>query len=201
MTAMEVTHSLTAQEIDVIVDRLKPVCRTIADAQPSRRARLIKPMLSYDAAAVALSFIPAAGEYLSNSTDRTVEDDKYSYHEHRRDLHAAISRSGVLVASRYVVPSEHLTIARFNSANVFGGGEGLQDVDAGRQMSKRERWVQELEIINQWLEREFWSKNDGSETEASGEWVMGDEKGLDFRKGTLWYGGGETVYLGRGVEV
>jgi hypothetical protein len=30
---------------------------------------------------------------------------------------------------------------------------------------------------------------------------VGEERGLDFRKGTLWYGGGETVRLGVGFGV
>lgn len=200
MTAMEITHSLTAPEIDVLVDRLKPVCHDIADVKPDRCARLVKPMLSYDAAAVALSFVPAAGESLPSNRDRTTEDDKYTYHEYRRDLYAAISNSGVSVASRYVVPSAHLTVARFNSANVFGGGEASHDVDAGRRVEKRQRWIRGIELINEWLEREFWPKDDKSDINGGGEWILGNEKGLDFRKGTLWYGGGETIYLGKSIE-
>jgi hypothetical protein len=30
------------------------------------------------------------------------------------------------------------------------------------------------------------------------EWLVGDGKGLDCREGALWYGGGQTVRLGKG---
>ena len=49
-----------------------------------------------------------------------------------------------------------------------------------------------------WLSEEYWPKHDGT-IKLGGEIIIGDEKGLDFRKGTLWYGGGETVYLGRAI--
>jgi hypothetical protein len=51
--------------------------------------------------------------------------------------------------------------------------------------------------LNEWLEREFWPKEGG--IRHGGEWVVGEEKGLEVRKGTLWYGsGGETVLVGEG---
>lgn len=221
MTAMEVTHSLTSAEIDALVCALTPASRTIADvpSNPGSRARLIKPQLSFDAAALALSFVPAAGETLSDSSpdvSRSASDDAFTYHHLRRTLHEMISATGVPVASRYVVPSAHLTIARFNSPNPFDFANQL-DVDAGRDMAKREVLMAEVERINSWLEAEFWpGAADGvrassggesrgqthkgeSATELSGQWVVGEGKGLDFRKGTLWYGGGETLYLGKKI--
>ncbi|KAK5940879.1 hypothetical protein PMZ80_007296 [Knufia obscura] len=239
MTAMEVTHSLTPSQIDALVDTLTPASRTIADlpSQPGSQARLIKPMLSFDAAALALSFVPAAGEAITISSThppRTATDDTFTYHHLRRTLHNLISSTGVPVASRYVVPSAHLTIARFNSPNPFDASNPL-DLEAGRDMQKRKKLMHEIETINDWLESEFWprsagirkcvteavnakagnmeegraaqSRDDavGESTEVEevikpgGEWIVGEEKGLDFRKGTLWYGGGETIYFGRGV--
>jgi hypothetical protein len=193
MTAMEVAHSLTAEEIDSLVKALLPKGKDIADL--SKRARLIKPMLSYDSAALALSFVPAAGEGLVNR--RTAADDHYTYHHFRRDLYAAITAASVNVGSRYVVPSAHLTIARFNSPNVFGGD--LMDAEVTLDMKKRKHWIHEIELINDWLHNEFWPQEDHP-IKAGGEWIVGEEKGLDFRKGTLWYGGGETIYLGKGFE-
>lgn len=57
--------------------------------------------------------------------------------------------------------------------------------------------VERIEEINAWLEREYWPRG-GEEIRAGGEWIVGEEKGLDCRRGTLWYGGGETVRLGKG---
>ncbi|EXJ88706.1 hypothetical protein A1O1_05638 [Capronia coronata CBS 617.96] len=194
MTVMEVAHSKTESEITALVDMVKTHYKDIADYTMSHRARLVKPMLSYDTAALALSFVPAAGE--SPPYHRTPKDDEYTYHHLRRDTHAALTEAGIQVGSRYVVPSAHLTIARFNSPNVFGGDPF--DASATLEIKKRKHWINELELINKWLEVEYWPTEGQQLIKPGGEWVVGEEKGLDFRKGTLWYGGGETVYIGEG---
>jgi vesicle-fusing ATPase len=194
MTVMEVTHSLTATEIEHLVNVLRSNCEAIADHPRTHRARLIKPILSYDAAAIALSFVPAAGE--STSQGRRKSDDDYTYHHLRRDVYSRITDSGIKIGSRYVVPSAHLTIARFNRPNPFGDEQ--MDTDAGRDMKQRKHWIKEIEMINKWLEAEYWPEEGGKSIMAGGEWVVGEEKGLDFRKGRLWYGGGESVYVGKG---
>ena len=197
ITAMEVTHSKTAEEVDHLVEILRTSSQMIADYPAQHRARLIKPMISYDAAALALSFVPAAGE--NPGHDRSAEEDNYTYHHLRRDLHSLTTKGGVEVGSRYVVPSAHLTIARFNSPNPFG--DDPLDVGSGLDLKKRKHWIGEIEMINKWLEAEFWpdpASDHGKEIMPGGEFIVGEEKGLDFRKGRLWYGGGETVYLGKG---
>jgi len=196
LTVMEVAHSKTQDGITALVEALKAHSREIADHTLTHRARLIKPLLSYDSAALALSFVPAAGE--SASHGRTAEDDKFTYHHLRRDAYDALTDAGVQVGSRYVVPSAHLTIARFNTPNVFGGDP--LDGNVTLDMKKRKHWINEIELINKWLEAEFWPEAQGDLIKAGGEWIVGEEKGLDFRHGTLWYGGGETIYLGEGFS-
>ncbi len=193
MTAMEVTHSLTIEEINHLVSILLPNVDAIVDLPYHHRARLIKPMVSYDSAALALSFVPASGEAVPE--DRRASEDEYTYHHLRRDLYTSIENAGVKVASRYVVPSAHLTIARFNTLNVFGGGDGPMDRGPALDPKKRRRWIREIELINAWLETEYWPQS-GKEIRPGGEWIVGDERGIDFRKGPLWYGGGETIKLG-----
>jgi hypothetical protein len=155
----------------------------------SHRARLIKPMISYDGAALALSFLPAAGELLpcekSESEVRTQEDDSFTYHHLRRDLFNIASKTGVSVDSRYVVPSSHITIGRFLTQD---------DHDTPEKMVN---WIKKIEQLNAWLEEEYWPKENGKRRE-DGEWIVGQERGLDFREGTLWYGGGNTVRIGKG---
>ena len=193
MTVMEVAHSKTKDEIASLTEILKTHCKQIANHTKTHRARLVKPLLSYDSAALALSFVPAAGESLAHG--RTVEDDAYTYHHLRRDSYSALTEAGILVGSRYVVPSAHLTIARFNSPNVFGGDP--LDSSVTLDIKKRKHWISEIEMINKWLEAEFWPE-EGELVKPGGEWIVGEEKGLDFRNGTLWYGGGDTIYLGEG---
>jgi len=186
MTALEITHSLTAQEIDGLVGQMLPGVPEITDYTYSHRARLVRPVVSFDAQALALSFLPAAGE-----PGTTEEQDAYTYHHLRRDLFIKAQATGVKVASRYVVPSAHLTIGRFITTKDFGTADGKVD------HAKLEKLVEEIEEINRWLEDEFWPKN--GHIKEGGEWTVGEEKGLEYRKGTLWYGaGGETVHLGKG---
>jgi hypothetical protein len=190
LTALEITHSLTDPEIHAIISRMGPASiATMTDYTFSHRARLIKPMLSYDGSALALSFLPAAGEGLplsaSSSSERSQEDDRFTYHHLRRDLFNIAKATGVNIDSRYVVPSSHITLGRFLTQD---------DHDSPEKM---ERFIKKIEEINAWLEEEYWPK-DGGERREDGEWIVGQGKGLDFREGTLWYGGGNTVRIGKG---
>jgi len=211
LTALEITHSLTQDQINAIITSLgTSTVETMTNYthDPYHRARLIKPMLSYDDAAIALSFLPAAGESLSSlppasdpspltlpggpkeeRKDRRKVDDKFTYHHLRRSLFALARATGVSIDSRYVVPSSHITVGRFLTQ---------EDHDSPAKM---QAWINKIEEVNGWLEREFWPKDGdatGEERKKEGEWLVGQEKGLDFREGRLWYGGGNTVRIGRG---
>ncbi|KAI9808766.1 MAG: hypothetical protein M1825_003918 [Sarcosagium campestre] len=184
MTALEITHSRTPSEIDNIVKTLRPKIEELTNFTYDHRARLIKPMLSYDDAAVALSFVPAAGE--ATASERLAADDQYTYHQFRQDLHSRISDAGVTVQSRYFVSSAHLTVARFIKPDDFLREE---DPVTGRRTAdprKMREWVQEIESINSWLKQEYWPLETQQSFPAGGEWIVGEEKGLDFRFGTLW---------------
>lgn len=197
LTALEITFSLTLPQVQSIVSDLGPlVAQQMTDYTYTHRARLIKPLLSYDGAALALSFLPAAGEGLPSSSSpsshdhhpdslsRTEADDSYTYHHLRRDLFTLASTTGVKIDSRYVVPSSHITVGRFLTQ---------KDHDSKEKMA---RFIEGVEDINRWLESEFWPKDGGRREE--GEWLVGMERGLDYRIGALWYGGGETVRIGMG---
>ncbi|TVY73223.1 hypothetical protein LSUE1_G008142, partial [Lachnellula suecica] len=175
LTALEITHSLTLPEIHAIVAAMgPPAIEAITDYTYSHRARLIKPMISYDGAALALSFLPAAGESLSSSGERTKEDDAFTYHHLRRDLFNLAKKTGVSIDSRYVVPSSHITLGRFLTQ---------EDHDSPDKMRA---WIQKIENVNAWLREEWWPK-EGVMRDEGKEWVVGMQKGLDCRQGALWY--------------
>ncbi|KAI5776597.1 RNA ligase/cyclic nucleotide phosphodiesterase [Geopyxis carbonaria] len=162
LTVLELTHSTTAAFVESLVERIgAAAARAMVEwvRDPAHRARLVRPMVSFDAAAIALSFLPA-------------DDSEYSYHHLRRDFYRMSKEAGVGVTSRYVVPSAHITVARFVGAPAGAGGEGMTE------------WTDAIAGINRDLEA--WS----------GSWTIGEERGVDFRKGKLWYGDGETVVQG-----
>jgi hypothetical protein len=188
MTALEVTHSRTPEEAGALVQIMKPHMPTITSFTYSHRARVVKPMVSYDLAAIALSFLPAAGEPLRSPGpvlpgSAATLDEGYTYHHLRRDVFDMAQKTGVQIDSRYVVPSAHVTLARFL----------VQEDHATPEM--RAAWIAKIEEINEWLEKEIWNEKDA---EFIGEWIVGQERGLDARTGPLWYGMGRTVVLGEG---
>lgn len=188
MTVLEIAHSRTDDQIDKLVSQLRPAANEMTDYTATHRARLVKPMIVYDAQGVALSFLPAAGEDISGG--RSADDDEYTYHHLRRDVHAMSVAAGVEVGSRYVVPSAHLTIARFIDAEEF---QAAGQVDRERVR----RLVEVLDQTNEWLRAEYWPTPERP-ARSGGQWLVGQDKGLDFRAGPLWYGGGETIRIGKG---
>lgn len=193
MTAMEITHYRTAEEISDIIQFHLDSLNELSDYTFKHRVRLVKPLLSFDAQGLALSFLPAAGEVLPHG--RSIEEDVYTYHHLRRDLHARLERSGVHADSRYFVPSAHLTIARFITSKDLTQAPPNDQI-VGR--TKMEKWVDNIERINIWLQNNYWPKPANRYIQAGGGWMVGQEKGLDLRQGTLWYGGGNTIRLGKG---
>ena len=176
LTVLEMTHSKTPEEISTMADTMQAQIPAICDYTYDHRCRLVKPALGYDGAAIALSFLPAA---------TIPEKDAYTYHHLRRDLYEICESTGTKVASRYVLPSAHLTIARFVNQDLYEEG----------RMGKL---VEELEAINVMLRDTTWG---GKENEAAGgsvQWIVGEEKGLVCRRDTVWYGDGKSQYEGRG---
>ncbi|KAJ2894511.1 hypothetical protein MKZ38_007461 [Zalerion maritima] len=203
MTALEVAHSKTPSEITRLVKYVKgvlPVVTTMT-VTPGKRPRLVKPLLSYDLAAVALSFVPAVDEptaspaavpetteeYNSRTADATLQrqpgEDGYTYHHFRRDLFDLLSTTGAEITSRYVVPSAHITLGRF-----------LTQGDHSRP-SQRTAWINKIEEVNRWLQSDVWGQVGA---DFVGEWCIGQEKGLESRAGSLWYGGGRAIMVGEG---
>ncbi|KAF9882303.1 hypothetical protein CkaCkLH20_00339 [Colletotrichum karsti] len=190
LTTLEVTHSKTPQEIAALTDTMRSAIPYVTDYTYTHRARLVKPMISHDLSAFAVSFLPASGEAptspppaLTALQKGVVEGDAYTYHHLRRDVFDLAQSTGVQIESRYQVPSAHVTLGRF-----------LGEDDHATPEARR-RWVEAIDEINAWLEKEVWDREGG---EWCGEWLVGQERGLDARNGTLWYGGGRTIKVGEG---
>ncbi|KAF7137103.1 hypothetical protein CNMCM5793_007116 [Aspergillus hiratsukae] len=197
-TVLEIAHSLTEEQIESLVNTLQSsqnaTTSEIADYTFAHRARLVKPMVGFDSAAMALTFVPAAGE--ASDAQRSIEDDTYSYHHLRRDIFDMVRAAGIPVASRYIVPSAHLTIARFVTQDGFvKQGDAVEDGQV--DPSKVKELIDKIDEINRRLQDEYWPSESGT-IKAGGEWLVGQEKGLVIRRGRLWYGGGEDVQLGKG---
>jgi hypothetical protein len=196
-TVMEVAHSRTAPEIEAILDSgAQAIAPELVKLTHEHHApRLIKPMLGYDAAAIALTFAPAAGECLANRK-RTFVDDEYTYHHLRRDVYVMCTEAGVPIESRYALPSAHITLARFVSKVDMEREEGI-----GSEPRKIKRLIETIEDINDWLRREYWPSESDIDCmiKDGGEWIVGKEQGLIVQAGKVWYGGGSAVAVGLGL--
>jgi vesicle-fusing ATPase len=195
MTALEMTHSKTAEEIATLVEKMLPFVPEITDFTVQHRARLIKPIVSYDHAAIALSYVPAAGDIVDPL--RKPEEDEYTYHHLRRDLYNLCQSTGAKVDSRYVVPSSHLTIGRFITSRDTSK-EPFEELNPVPDPEKLRLLIQKIDAINTWLREVYWGSNRYQTLANGGEWIVGEATGLDYRHGTLWYGGGSTIRLGEG---
>ncbi|KAK9245907.1 RNA ligase/cyclic nucleotide phosphodiesterase [Lipomyces tetrasporus] len=127
MTALEILHSVGDDAVEVGLQLLKPHLNTLLAPRPA--PVLVKPILSFDQSALALSFLPE---------DSVVGDDGnwYTYHHYRLDLYNIVQKAGVRVESRYQVPSAHVTIARF-----------VKPLAGSMQL-----WLAKLDEINEWLD-------------------------------------------------
>jgi len=208
MTVLEIAHSLTAAEVEGLEQQMgdnveKIVNITCEKFETTEKvARLVCPLLNFDDSSLALQWLPAASP--SHGTPGLQDgSDGYTYHHLRRDVHAAIRDAGLEVASRYVTPSAHLTICRFiNSEDLsIRGQSGSGSVSCvAVDHAKVSKFVETIEEINAWLIAEFWPQAESLPIPRGGEWVVGEEKGLECRRGTLWYGGGERVCMGREIR-
>ncbi|KAJ5964713.1 uncharacterized protein N7479_004589 [Penicillium vulpinum] len=191
MTTLEIRSALSGPEIDEIASSLDMSGRVVelANYTLTHRARLVKPVISYDTSAIALSFVPAAGE--EDRCECSGNDSQFTYHHLRSDLYNIVTQSGCPIAARYTVPSAHVTIARFVTPN-----GSIAESDSPKEVEeKASQLIGKIEDLNDELRSNVWRRlGDPSQ----GQWVIGHEKGLELIKGRTWYGVGDSVVLGKG---
>jgi len=209
ITVLEVAHTKTPKQIQESMDRLRPHLEGLIKFPCTNMARLNRPLLSYDGAGVALTFLPAdsdpSGQNPSTQLDKAALcSADYTYHHLRRDLFSVCSETWLLPESRYHYPSAHVTVARFITSADFsaetsahGDTQSLLAVHGPERMKK---WIDTIEEINGWLMEEYWPDPSSallpnpppSEADAAGQWIIGRDAVLDCRIGTNWYGGGDS---------
>ncbi|OJD14230.1 hypothetical protein AJ78_05416 [Emergomyces pasteurianus Ep9510] len=214
LTVLDMANSLTEAEMGEMLSSICPGISDVVNYSSKHLSSLIKPMVSYDVAGLALSFVPAAGEANTHQGEIDRADGhldhhshSYTYHHLRRDIFSLVNGLGAKVAPRYIVPSAHITIARFTSQDGFvcrnGDGNSSGGCDRNRRSldTKRIRqFISEIDSINEWLEREYWPRQEGS-VSARGNWVVGEGgNGLECRKGRIWYGGRESIVIEEGLR-
>ncbi|KAE8383527.1 RNA ligase/cyclic nucleotide phosphodiesterase [Aspergillus bertholletiae] len=193
LTVLEIASAKSVAEIDALLLLLsqRTSLTEIVNFTQTHRARLIRPLLTFDSSGIALSFVPGAGDVAD-----AVHDDRYTYHHLRRDLYATVARRNFPVTARYIAPSAHVTIARFITQDGFVA----QEPGTGQSVVDRENvglLVRTISEINQKLMSRYWTIEDQKRA-ALCEWIVGQEKGLELIKGRSWYGKGEKVLVGQG---
>ncbi|CEJ60932.1 hypothetical protein PMG11_09486 [Penicillium brasilianum] len=188
MTTLEILPARTLAEVNEFERFLKENAnlQDIVNYTLTNRARLVRPILSYDTSALALSFVPAVD-------DADIEvDGGYSYQHLRSDLYDFVTQSGCPLEARYTVPSAHVTIARF--VRPVGRSENRPE-EPGSCRKQAHELVATIEDINQELRSNDWKRFGNP---SRGEWTVGQEQGLELMKGRSWYGKGESVLIGEG---
>ncbi|KAG0638337.1 RNA ligase/cyclic nucleotide phosphodiesterase [Tuber brumale] len=130
MTASELSHSVPCELISTYIEILRPQLPDILSLQTRNRTALVKPVVSCDAAAMEISFVPGEGRGCS-------------YHHLRCDLYNMVAATGVEVATWYALPPAYITIGRFVTARNHYPTEGGVSI---------EKWLNRIGEINKWLE-------------------------------------------------
>ncbi|KAI5809101.1 RNA ligase/cyclic nucleotide phosphodiesterase [Peziza echinospora] len=205
ITVLEVTHSTTPDAVDALVKQIgRTGFRELVKLPVNKNVGLGIPFLSYDKAALAVSFVPveratssefpAEGQSV-DAAGRSPSGSKkpYTYHHLRRDVFDTVKRHGIEIDSRYVVPSAHITIARFitPSGTDAAAAASSESPVVPELMPK---WIEAIDEINAWLATpnaidEFLTSC-GYTDGLGGYWSIEE---LVPRRGRLWYGGGESV--------
>ncbi|KAG8989004.1 hypothetical protein FRB94_001781 [Tulasnella sp. JGI-2019a] len=153
MTIYEVTHSRTSDDLELYLNRIRQHREGLFDL-PFDKVTLDAPLVNFDASAVAFSFLPL--------------DSPYSYQHLRSDVFQRLSKIGVTWEGRYILPSAHITIARFISTDFL-------------QATTMQKWVELIDQLSAECE-------DSKETWNLGEGIA------EISTGRSWYGHGPGWY-------
>ena len=100
ITVYEVSHSRTTEQLQPLVAAIRSHGSQLFDALPLDRVKFDSPLVNYDTAAVALTFLP-------------VDVDGCDITVLRAELGRRVAALGIEWDGRYVPSSAHITIGRF----------------------------------------------------------------------------------------
>ncbi|KAE8393278.1 RNA ligase/cyclic nucleotide phosphodiesterase [Aspergillus alliaceus] len=174
ITVLEMASGRTETDIERFLSHLQAsgAIPDLVDYTFHHRTRLLKPTVSFDATAMALSFVPAAGEGATEENYMHGDDgDRYTYHHLRRDLFDLLAATGLLMKPRYIVPSVHVTIARFITHDGFVLENSRLDKTKVVDQERVAALVERVEQINERLRQKYWPQVNGA-IPSKGEWIV-----------------------------
>ncbi|KAI0033947.1 60S ribosomal protein L44 [Vararia minispora EC-137] len=163
LSLLEIVHSTTPAIVAEYVDQLGPHLSRLLAYLQTHPTRLFRPRLACDVSSLVLKFLPVVEASSS-----------YTYHHLRRDLFDQMVALGIRMHPRYIVPSAHVTVARFVYSSDF-------ETDGEFDGEKMSKWWALIDEINAWL---------ASLSDDKSSWSI---DGIECRTGTQWYGGGESI--------
>ncbi|KZV68240.1 hypothetical protein PENSPDRAFT_634639 [Peniophora sp. CONT] len=169
LSLVELGHHMTVEANLALIAHIEHHLPDLISYARLHPTRLYRPTISCDTGSLVLKFLPMA----------ETKDD-YTYHHLRRDIFDRVSETGLVMKPRYVVPSAHLTVARFIDNVDF-------ETDGHTDENKMKEWWGLIDRINARLERELDSRHGGQDED--GMWLV--EK-VECRYGAQWYGGGQS---------
>ncbi|KAL1745855.1 RNA ligase/cyclic nucleotide phosphodiesterase [Schizophyllum fasciatum] len=177
LTLLELVVAKTEEDVELALGKLGAQRAGALVRYPGAHpTRLVRPRLNVDLGGLALSFVPEEKAAEKCGGDWKKDAAPFTYLHLRRELYALAADAGVKAQARYTVPSAHITLARFISAEDFNkSGEG-----EGSDMERISAFLRLVEAINDEL------------AELDCAWTVG-EAGVELRKGKTWYGGGAVV--------
>lgn len=165
LSILEIVHSAPSHLVATTMHALRPHLAAILAPTSSTSSTLVRPLISFDSSALALTFVPADSSHARGASNKT------GYTHYRARLYETVTKTAkVAVQSRYQVPSAHVTIARFVKTVPPQAVEALLD---------------RIGEINAWLDAEFADPR-------RFEWRIGEQRATECRYGRIWYGGGHS---------
>jgi hypothetical protein len=196
LTVLELSHRHSVPQLQATYDALtKETAQAMTNIPSSlpkcQTIRLVKPFLSFDEKAVAVTFVPDASNasyatngYASDEDDKVHDSDHFTYQHLRSEMHKLAMKSGIKIDTCYTTATAHITLGRFIGDSVFAPSSVNHDADGANDddtQTRTRNFVKLVQEINKELESSLWGE-DGM------KWVIAGDKGLECQFGYVKWG-------------